>query len=158
MPAIQDEAGNKLFDGLSDFFTRLSSIGVNPRLVHKNDQCDLLFDLSYSRTIPTGPHPLKFSSGIAGLAGISSSSEVFTSSQYLVRSTVGIDLSPLGDGFVLSSNTLLSAIASDLDAPGDDFTITLSDGTSASFDVAGALTIGDLIQLINTSARAWVSC
>ena len=70
---------------------------------------------------------------------------------------LGINLSPLGDGFVLTNSTTLAS----LNANGGvnnttgkaDIRITLRDGSNFEVDFDGATTVGDVISRINTASN-----
>ena len=64
---------------------------------------------------------------------------------------LGIDLTPVGEGFVLEDATLLSSLNGGLGVEtevGNDIQITLRNGTVHNFDLSGATSIGDVLDTL----------
>ena len=87
---------------------------------------------------------------ISDLAGGTSAADLGVAGTNTTGTVTGGDLSFIGRATRLASLNDGNGVA---DATGNDFVLTSSDGTAFNIDLKGAVTVGDLIDNINTAAN-----
>ncbi|MEX2187238.1 MAG: LamG-like jellyroll fold domain-containing protein [Pirellulales bacterium] len=102
-----NEGGGPAFSSIQQFMALVPAIAA---VDFDPATSELTFDLSFDHTLASVAAPLAFDVDLGDLANISTSSTLSLTATVHGESTLGIDLSPLGDGFVLSNSTLLSAL------------------------------------------------
>ncbi len=96
-----------------------------------------------------------------GLASASISGQLSLVPKITASFTLGVNLTPLGRGFVLASSMPLSALNGGagvrVNGTTPDLQITTSDGKSFTVSLGGAATVGDVIKKIQTASGGRVS-
>jgi Ca2+-binding RTX toxin-like protein len=110
---LEPNSGEFTFDTLQEFLAALN--GDDPaqsRLIEgvTFDGTTLLFDLNFEESLPTETVELEFDLPLGPLANIRSSSTIDVAANVGAEFTVGIDLTPIGDGFELTNATLFDEI------------------------------------------------
>ena len=148
-----DDPDSPSFGTAQEFAQMLASVGsVDYDPVKK----ELVFDLDFSKDFDALSTDLAFDFDLGDLGGLSTSSTIGVRPSVSATTTLGVLLTPLGDGFVLEEGRLLSSLNAGngvMIEPGvDDLEIRLGDATTFNVNFDGAITIDDVLDALNNAA------